>query len=90
MLDKNKRGQVGESMTWIVATLIIFVLLMLFVYASSVLSVKTLGAGLKSKLFEVEKEGDWIEIKNELAFELNDRNENSIRDWIKKVEEKND
>ena len=37
MLTKNKKGQVGETMTWIVATLIIIVVLTISIYVSSVL-----------------------------------------------------
>lgn len=34
---RNKKGQVGETITWIVATVAIFVILMAFIFASSLL-----------------------------------------------------
>ncbi len=35
---RNKRGQLGETMTWIVATLIIIVLLSISIYVASLLA----------------------------------------------------
>ena len=40
MLNKNKRGQVGETITWVVATLIIIVLLLISIYAATLLAKK--------------------------------------------------
>ena len=37
MLD-NKKGQIGETMTWIVATLIIIVILSISIFATSILA----------------------------------------------------
>ena len=34
----NSRGQVGETLTWIVATILVIVLLIFFIFGSSILS----------------------------------------------------
>jgi hypothetical protein len=79
----NKRAQVGETLTWIIASIIILVVLVVFIYASVGLA-KTknittrdigsdeLGAG----------NGDWINMKTSLAFSLNNKNKNIIERWI--------
>ena len=38
MLRKNPRGQVGDSLSWLVATILIVVLLLFFVFGSSLLA----------------------------------------------------
>jgi hypothetical protein len=37
MLNKNKKAQVADSVTWIVATIVIIVLLVLFIFGASML-----------------------------------------------------
>jgi hypothetical protein len=74
----NKRAQVGETITWIVGTLIIVVVLIAFVYVSSLLS--------KAKVvtFSSEKiEGKLIEQKIFFADTLSkDKNKEAIHVWI--------
>jgi len=76
----NKKAQIGESITWTAATLILIAILLIFIYASIILS------GTKS--FESPKEissGDsvnWIEAKTILAYTLNDKNKMQIQEWI--------
>jgi biopolymer transport protein ExbD len=80
----NKRGQVGESVTWIVATIVLIVILIIFIYASVVLS--------KAKSFEVslkkgsEDSADWINSKTELAYSISSSNKNRIQGWISQAE----
>lgn len=38
MLNKFKRGQIGETTTWIVATILIVVILLFFVFGASLLA----------------------------------------------------
>jgi len=38
MSNKNKRGQVGDTVTWIIATIIIVVMIFFFVFGSSLLA----------------------------------------------------
>ncbi|PJE81660.1 hypothetical protein COU58_01825 [Candidatus Pacearchaeota archaeon CG10_big_fil_rev_8_21_14_0_10_32_42] len=44
ILFKNSRGQIGETLTWVVATIIILVILIFFIFGSSLLG-KTKSVG---------------------------------------------
>lgn len=47
---KSKKGQIGETITWIVATVIIIVILIFSIFVASLLSkTKVLGKGFKSE-----------------------------------------
>ena len=83
MLNK-KRGQVSDTITWIVATIIIVVILLIFVFASSVLAnAKNLGPNLVSEFIgDYEKKANWIDVKTEFAYEINLNNKNKIDVWI--------
>jgi uncharacterized metal-binding protein len=73
MLDK--RGQVGETITWIVATVIIVVTLVIFIFVS------VLMADVKEVIFE--RRVDWISVKTLFAHLLTeDENKEVIDDWI--------
>ena len=63
----NKKAQIGETMTWIVATLIIIVIMGIFIYASTLLA-KTKSLGLPDLNLDGEKV-DLIEMKISLAYE---------------------
>jgi len=77
---KNKRGQVGESITWVVATIIVIVLLLIFIYASILLSkTKSLKLDVKANS---EDSFDWINSKTQIAYSINDNNKNKIEGWI--------
>jgi len=84
---KNRRAQIAETMTWVVATIIIVVALLGFVYTASLLA-KTKVPTFKDLKIEIEKEEDWISKKTDFAFSLNDENREMIEQWIK--EDKND
>ncbi len=77
---KNKKAQTSETMTWIVVTVVLIIILFIFIYATIALS--------KTKEIKNEKtddlESDWIKTKSELAFNLEDSNEEKIRIWIAK------
>jgi len=60
MLD-NKKGQIGETMTWIVATLIIVVIL-------SISILVTLPLGLNKQVTIADKEKDLIATKSIISF----------------------
>jgi hypothetical protein len=76
----NKRAQVGESITWVVATIVLIILLIVFIYASILLS-KTKYIKFDEK---VNSEGfaDWISYKTQMAYSINDNNKNKIDVWI--------
>jgi len=77
----SKRAQIGESLTWIIATLIIIVVLIIFISFSATLS--------KTKIFKAkakEASGDlysnWIDSKTEIAYRIKSENKEKIADWI--------
>jgi len=76
----NKKAQVGESITWIISTIVIIAILFIFIYLSVALA--------KTKSLEVKvKEGsgdsaDWITSKTQLAYSINPNNKNKIQAWI--------
>jgi hypothetical protein len=51
MFNKNKKAQVGDTVTWIIATIIILVMIFFFVLGSSLLSETKKIVGYKSGLF---------------------------------------
>lgn len=78
-LTKNRKAQIAETMTWVVATIIIIFLLIASVYVSVILGKtkvidKTSVGGLDSNL--------WISYKNQIALNINNANENQINVWL--------
>jgi len=46
MLKSNKKAQTGETITWVIATIVIIGILILFIYVSTLLAKgKTIGVG---------------------------------------------
>ena len=78
----NKKAQVGETMTWIVATVIIIVILILTLYTASVL-----GKMKVAKYDPFETKIDRIEQKITFAYNVDSSNANFIENWIKEVED---
>jgi uncharacterized protein YpmB len=76
----NKKAQVGESITWVIATIILIILLIISIYASIAL------ASTKSLKFNTntdsEQAVDWISYKTQMAYSINNNNKNKIEDWI--------
>ena len=70
-------------MTWIIATILIIVTLMIFIYASAFL------AEIKIVDYkDSEKEVDWLEIKTSFAYSIKDDNKKIIDEWIEGENEK--
>jgi uncharacterized protein (UPF0333 family) len=86
---RDKRGQVSDTMTWVVATLIIIVILLVFIYASSVFA-KAKGIGRFAKdVFssgDYEVEVDWIKAKTSFAYRIIQGNKAMIDEWINENE----
>lgn len=84
----NKRAQIGETLTWVIATLIIIFILVVFVYASVLMGkAKTINANkLSAKFSETKSEISWIEMKTFFAYSINDENKNKIESWIMEVD----
>ena len=79
----NKRGQLSDTMTWIVATLIIIVILIVFVLASQVLAKWKGVTSIDSIKFKGSQEGiSLISLKNSFAFEENPSNKMKIEEWL--------
>jgi len=86
MLNKNKSGQLSDAMTWIVATLIIIVILVVFVFAANVIAEsKSLPSLEEINLEDSEDKIDFIEMKNKFAFNQNSDNQLKIEVWLSEV-----
>lgn len=80
MLKHNKRGQIGETITWTVATIVLIVLLIIFIYSSIALSkVKNIKAEVKVNSADTV---DWINSKTQIAYTISSVNKNKIQVWI--------
>lgn len=76
---KNKKAAIGETMTWIIATLIILVVLSIFIYGSHLLGkFKYVSSGE----IEVEDGKDLLKTKTDVALSKNRANTNRIKTWI--------
>ena len=82
---KNRKAQIGETMTWVIATIAIIVILILANYASFAYSqTKDLGGGR----LKIERGDDLLEMKTSLAHTLtNDKNKNAIDEWLERENE---
>ena len=77
---ENKKAQVGETITWIIATIILIGILIVFLFISVSLSkLKSFKADIK---VNSEESVDWIELKTEMAYSINSENKNRINLWI--------
>jgi len=81
----NKKAQVGETMTWVVATIVIIVILILAIYVTLVLAkTKTVKIGD----LKVEEGEDILNVKTSLAHELaNNKNKMAINNWLEEENE---
>jgi len=83
----NKKGQIAESVTWIVATMIIVVTLIVFIFISTTLSkgkvLEEVSTGI-GKLFLSDDAGDIsrLDIKTKLALSKDENNLEVINGWI--------
>lgn len=79
-LRKNKKAQIAESITWVVATIIIIFLIVSAIYVSSLLG--------KSKSLSVQglgnsNENNWVLEKTKFALEINNDNQDTILLWVR-------
>ena len=81
----SKKAQVGETVTWIVATIVLIAILLIFIFASSILAKsKSLKVNLKANS---EEDVSWIDSKTKMAYSLNNANKNKIIAWISQKED---
>lgn len=83
-LFRNNRAQIAETITWVVATLIIIFLLITSIYFSSILG-KSKSVN-KDDIKISSGEENWIDTKNNLAYTINSENKEKIEIWINGVE----
>jgi len=87
---KSKKAQIGETMTWVIATIVIIGILLIFVFIASVFAEKEgMVVSLKRVFSGREVAGvNWLSTKTSLAYDMNSLNkESKIEPWIKEVEE---
>lgn len=85
----HRRGQIAETVTWIVATMIIVITLIVFIFISVQMSdaknITPSNLVVKAgNFFKSDGVGeiDRLEIKTKFAFSLNDKNKEKINEWI--------
>ncbi len=78
----SKRAQIGETVSWLVATLVIVGILILFIYISVLISkAKTIGIG--DLQTDMSKESN-LQVKTNLAFSIESKNKNEINEILNK------
>jgi uncharacterized membrane protein len=76
----NKRGQVGETITWVLATILLVVILIIFIYAAIAMA-KVKYLNLSTKLTSGSSV-DWINSKTQMAYSISSTNKNKIQVWV--------
>lgn len=67
MLSRNNRGQIGDTLTWLIATVIIVAVMIFFIFGASTLGqTKKIGDFKRSLFSEISFEGDDIFLKKSL------------------------
>lgn len=89
---KNKNAEVGLTMTWVIATIIIIISISFFIFFADLLAKKS---AIKSTIDKIGTSEDfefseWIKEKTKLAFGLNTNNNEKINSWIQKENEGED
>lgn len=85
----NKKSQVADTMTWIIATIIVVVILFIFILISSLLAKTKSIESFTKKLFSSDgsEEGvDWIGNKTSFAYGIDPSNKVYINKWINENE----
>ena len=78
---KNKKAAIGETLTRLVATIIIIFILVTFIYVSSLLSkVKTVSKGDLN--VETEQIPDMLAQKTNFAFQLNNKDKTEVENIL--------
>jgi len=85
----NKKAQIGETMTWVIATIIIVIVLIFFIYASSFLAQKNKKVEVSKFLASLSGDdlGTLLETKTSLAYGLSRENREIIDNWIMEAED---
>lgn len=81
----NRRGQLSDAMVWLVATIIIVVLLVGFIYAADLMGKANAVRRTSKEILlndESEENINLLEEKTKIAYGLNSGNKNKIEEWI--------
>jgi hypothetical protein len=80
---KDKRGQIGETITWIIATVVIIGVLIFFIYLSVLISKTKIIQTLNLQL-DVSEKSELLTQKNLFSYQLtNDLNKEMIENILK-------
>lgn len=82
MLKCNKKAQVGETITWVVATIVIIGVMIIFLFISSLMAkLKSIGIGDLNPTLE---KSNPLTTKTSLAEQLNSQNKDTIENILNK------
>ncbi|MBI2044960.1 hypothetical protein HYT23_02795 [Candidatus Pacearchaeota archaeon] len=82
---ENNKAQVADALTWVVATLIIVIILIVFITITNIL-VKTKNIErFVIGIFSGDGDGgiEKVDIKTAMALEKNGQNRENIENWVK-------
>ena len=85
---KNNRAQISELMTWVIATIAIITLLIIFVYVSSVFAQKAKVMKVKNLEVDLGNKENLFEVKTSIAYSYASEGERFIIDNWRKEKEK--
>lgn len=88
-IQKNRRAQISDIMTWVIATIIILFVLLLFIYSASIFAQKTKTVKAKSLVIDLNDKVDLIETKNNIAYNSASVEQKVIIDKWREENEKN-
>ena len=84
----NKKAQISEIMMWIVATIVILSILLVFVYASSLLAQKTKTVKAQDLKIDLAEKVDLLDTKTLItSSSASESEKNIIEKWEKENEE---
>ena len=78
----SKKGQIGETVTWIPATLIIIGILLIFIGISFLMS-KSKAIGIGDVKIDLGKNSEHLAIKTSMAEQLNNQNKDKIENTLR-------
>ncbi|MDA3836939.1 MAG: hypothetical protein PF542_04920 [Nanoarchaeota archaeon] len=91
---KNNKAQIGDTVTWLIATIVIVVFLMFFIFAAAMLGNTKVVGGFKSSLFSSEKlVGDEIIVKKTIYSFLTakgDTSKKKIGEYLTELDKEED
>lgn len=85
---KSRKAQIGETMTWVIATIAIIGILLIFTFMSSFFAKANGQIVSLKKVFSDDsiEDVDWIKNKTDLAYQKDPTHKPIIDEWINKME----